>query len=1270
MSKQIWLAPILNNNRQRLIARAAEVLCSGPAEALLYIAASRPLLELAASQILDGIRNRGVWGSLPVHLFRGFARFVLATAVEDETGLPLTPRLAIDRPEFPLKRSLISQIIKNLAADGKLRAIAPLAGRDGCINSIATLLGEIERAGKTAAEFTSIIDTRTGDIGGTRRAEQPPEGERAVPRQMDFDREIALIYSAYEAALDGSGLTEDDADQLRTLAVLRGEVEGKRVSLPWLAEVRLLVLDGFFDFTPVQGEILRLLIPQVPEVIVNLNRDQRNAEVFRPFDQTTRQLGSMAEFEVIASDDAQPVAEALSPLRERLFSSRGGDAGWPPLTELGPLTGNPVRAIETVADAGPPLPERQAAPERGGHLGPPLHGQDIKLLECSNRQTEVRAIARQVKRLVLTESFTLGDIAVVVRERAPYEATIARIFQEEGIPCSISRTMPAAEIPSVRAALKLIEILIDRHQAAHSAAKLTELAGLIKSGYFRLSEDDVSMLATRFERDWAFEPAILASRGQWGDLRLVWDADQIENVIAHVGGELRVDKWLTRARLLAGRREEMEGEDLIDAEDEPEPEDESLVGSEEQLAGDRRRDEQVEFFDVPLPGSERKEKPKRDVDPGLIAWVALIVERFSTLIASLPLEGTPRELRSGVMKLMDSLQFSAQVRGSSLADPELPSLALDLRGLESLRRALSSASRSFEIAPGSVSTGPVKLAHFLDEVIRSLRVQSLLLNQPDPGGLKVLEATDVRGLRFRAVFIAGLIEGGFPLRPSRDWIYPHEEREQLKRYGLTLEDISPDTLLKEEHYFYQAACRATERLYLSRPLVLEDGTETVASYYIEELRRALRPIEIERELVRNDFDGRTLFESTRASELAISLVRQDERRRHRAQSRGNFPGEVIARLIGQASGEGVLTESARRRIEVERERGSHRFGRFDGQIKSIHLISQLADHYDSRHEFSASELSLYGKCPFKFFAEKVLRLEPRGEAAMDLTALDAGSLLHEVLRRFFEKHRGQRLPDLERSRLKEELNEIADAVFNEHQQAVPPLNPQVWSIDRQIRKLILQQVLDYELELQEKTRAKDVKPAYFELGFGMRGGAVDPASKDQLLELRRESEQALEVVRVRGQIDRVDLGENDTAIAYDYKLSRGASLGDMKEGRALQLHIYLAALEQIFLPGCRIAGAGYYTMKGGQPSRNQGLYRADMNAYTGVDTRTASSLADEEWRAIREQMESRIWEFIDSIRRGRFVVLPSAPGDTCPHCDYSAVCRYEKFRISAKRDAT
>jgi ATP-dependent helicase/DNAse subunit B len=369
-----------------------------------------------------------------------------------------------------------------------------------------------------------------------------------------------------------------------------------------------------------------------------------------------------------------------------------------------------------------------------------------------------------------------------------------------------------------------------------------------------------------------------------------------------------------------------------------------------------------------------------------------------------------------------------------------------------------------------------------------------------------------------------------------------------------------------------------------------------------------------------------------------------------------------------ARARGFLSELAARRIEIERERGGRWFGEYDGIVTDASLLDRLARDYGAEHVFSASELSLYGKCPFKFFAEKLLKLEPRGEAALDLSALDSGSLLHEVLRRFFERHRGERLARFDKCLLRDELAEVADSVFDAHERAVPPLNPLVWAIDRKIRKMLLEQVLDYELSVEAKTLSKDVRPAYFELAFGMTGGPVDPHSTEQRLRFYRPSPCQEEALLLRGQIDRVDLAGDHTAIAYDYKLSRGPGLEDMREGRALQLHVYLAALEQLLLPGNDIAGGGYYTMKGAGGRRNQGLYRQTKQEYTGVLSATSSNLSDDDWKRIRGEMESRIWDFVDGIRAGRFQVDPSAPDKSCPHCDYSSVCRYEKFRIRGKKD--
>jgi len=1255
LSKQIWLAPILNNNRGRLLARASDVLASGPSEQLLYLAASRPLLELAADRLLDGVRIRGVWGSLPVHLFRGLARYLLATAIDEQTGLPLALRIPIDQEDLPLKRSLISQIIKRLARQSKLKAIAPLAHREGCISTITTLIGEIQRAAKTPAEFNAIIEARASDFyptdqtGGTSAATT----DRQIPLQSDFDREVGAIYSEYASLLHRFGLTEDDADQLRALEVLRGETAGRRVTVPWLPTVRLLVIDGFVDFSPVQGEILRLLIPQVPEVVVNLNHDQRNGEIFRPLNRTIDQLRSIADFDVIESTECQAVNSGLSPLRERLFAMGAF---------LGDHTALPASPIAGASDPG----------TQG--LGSPT----IRMLDCSDRETELRAIAKEVKRLVLLEDYRPSDIAVVVRQRASYEDVITRVFDEEQIRSTLNRRIPLTEVPVVRAAIKLFELLIELERDGVSI-RVSQVADLVKSGYFELSEDELAQLRDRFELDAHPLLEITGYRKGPDELNVgLWDADELENAVAYVGDDLRIQTWIRRAQKLTARQPALPEEKLADAEpNELGPDDDVSATSDQTFAVRKVRAGRVyEAVDVPLPGSERRSKPARDIHPALIAWSALVIDRLARILTETLREASPGEMRSEVMRLLDRLEFAYDVRSpqrGDLSDEEQRSLALDLRGLAGLRRALAAAARSVEISESAEmdaeSLPRIRLAAFLEETIRCVKAQFLMLGGGDPDGLRVIEVTDIRGLRFRAVFIVGLTEGGFPLRISRDWIYPHEERERLKQYGLTLEDISPDILLKEEHNFYQAVCRATERLYLSRPLVMEDGSETVPSYYFEELARAVAPESISREAVRSDFDGQALFSASRPSELAMLVVRKQERRRHRAQRKHNFPADVINETLSAVCQLGYVSRSATERIAIERERGGFDFGRFDGVIGSDSLIDKLRDRYGLQHEFSASELSLYGKCPFKFFAEKVLRLEPRGEAALDLTALDAGSLLHEALRRFFESHRNQRLADLDRAALRRELDAAADAVFDEHERAVPPLNPQVWRIDREIRKLLLEQVLEYELTIQEQARLRDVRPAYFELAFGMPGGAVDPSSTDQRLKLQREAENRAESISVRGQIDRVDRARDGTLIAYDYKLSRGAGLEDMTEGRALQLHLYLSAIEQVLFPGIEIAGGGYYTIKGLIGRRNQGLYRVAMKDYTGVSGTTASSLSDEDWSKIRREMQARIWEFIDGLRSGRFIVAPSAPETTCPHCDFSAVCRYEKFRIKRKQGA-
>jgi ATP-dependent helicase/DNAse subunit B len=1250
LAKEIWLGPVLGTNRERLLARCAEYVARGQAGRLLYLAASHPLLDLVTEKLLDGKQAQGVWGEFPVYLFRGLVRRVLSGAIDATTQQSLAPRVAIDREELPLRRSLISQIIKQLSAAGKLKAIRPLANRDGCVNTIATLLGELQRAGKTPDEFRKVVEDREAETAtetqghreGPKGKSKAQESDRAStsPRsQIDFDREVALIYSAYTEALDRSGLTDEDADQLRALHILGGEVAGLNVSLPWLEQVDLLVLDGFFDFTPVQGEILRRLIPAIPNVIVNLNHDERNEEIFQPFQSTIEHLESIAAFDTKVDDEVVAVEGDLARLRERLFNS--------------------------IEDVGAHLRVR---PE-GRHTGLPLQNIAL-LLECGDRETEIRSIAKEIKALVLNEDYQLADIALVVRERSAYADTILRVCADESIPCNLERRVEAIHVPAVRACGKLFALLKEPAREDFRNPKAGDLAHLLKTDYFRVSPEDLTALTEDFDGKYASMLTEDASKGSTGSkLRSAlgighWSPDILENVIAYVGSELRIDAWVARAQLLIGALP-------------------SAQAARELIAGKDGADEDSGSTDAEPPPDEapliEKRKKPVPVHPAAIAWTAMVLRHLQRLITELPEEGEAEELRVAIASLLDRFDFANQVRKPfrrTAISPDLPRAALDIRGLEGVRRAIAAAVRSFKyageivLAAGaaepSLTVGlmpRIALASFVDEVERCLRSQVLAVGAANRDGLRVLEATDVRGLRFRAIFIAGMVEGGFPLRASRDWLYPHEERERLKKYGVVLEDISTDTLLKEEHYFYQAACRATDRLYLTRPLALSDGNESVASYYLEELGRAIAPAKIATRQIRGDVDTHDVMGASTGPELAVALIRQDERHKHQA-AREHLPArKEVEQLHAHARAQGIFSASAARRVDVERARNGAWFGPFDGEITNADLRAMMARHFGSEYVHSASGLSVYGNCAYRFFANRVLRLEPRSEAALDLTALDAGKLLHDILRRFFEKHRREYLPSLDARELRRELAETADGVFDEHERLVPPLNPRIWEIDREIRKLILDQVLLFELRLQERTNPRGIRPAYFELAFGRASQAADAASLPDYLKLERNDETAL----VQGQIDRVDVSEEEhVAVAYDYKLSYGAKLDDIESGRQVQIPIYLAALEQLFLKGFTLAGGGYYRLRGTGGRLNQGLYRAKFAECTSV-TSSKTKLDDIEWNRIRNEVGTRVWQFIDGMRAGTFKVKPSLGKTTCKFCDFSAVCRYNTYRISHKR---
>ena len=395
-------------------------------------------------------------------------------------------------------------------------------------------------------------------------------------------------------------------------------------------------------------------------------------------------------------------------------------------------------------------------------------------------------------------------------------------------------------------------------------------------------------------------------------------------------------------------------------------------------------------------------------------------------------------------------------------------------------------------------------------------------------------------------------------------------------------------------------------------------------------------------------------------------MRQSEKRGHGVTGKTVLPRTQVADLLSRAQAHGFLSDSALRRVDIERVRAGASFGPFDGEITNRDLRAMLGKHFGAEHIYSASALSTYGNCAFRFFAGRVMRLEPRNEAALDLQAIDAGKLLHDVLRRFFERHRRQYLPSLDREQLRGEMGEVADKVFAEHERLVPPLNQRIWKIDCEIRKLILDQVLLFELRLQERTDERGIRPAYFELAFGRASEASDPSSSQEYLKLERPGDGGPETALVQGQIDRVDVNERErVAVAYDYKMSYAPKRGDLEPDAKCRFQFISRRWNSCFCRVFELAGGGYYKLKARGPRLNQGLYRRMFADCT--DATKATQVDDAEWEQIRGEVTRRVWQFIDNMRAGDFKVKPSLGKETCKFCDFPAVCRYDTYRISRKR---
>lgn len=664
---------------------------------------------------------------------------------------------------------------------------------------------------------------------------------------------------------------------------------------------------------------------------------------------------------------------------------------------------------------------------------------------------------------------------------------------------------------------------------------------------------------------------------------------------------------------------------------------------------------------------EREEPPFDEEGEALSSLVPLV-----EWVDSIPLSVTWAERIAWFKEWIRWIQPVADE--SQLAEkPELlPLLAEDLHAFQQLE----SIVKEWETLYARIGADSQKsdLPSFVAALTAAAERKQVRSHPGLRGGLRVLEPNQVRGDRYRAVFLLGCAEGVWPRPIREDWLLSDEEVSRLRDEEVLL-PTTGERRKRQLSSFFLCAAAAEELLVLSWPKTDGEGKEQLPSPYMDELlrvftRESIRWREVDASsLLPGDWEG--CFSLQRGMERAVGLLQS------RAPSgKGDRKEEIKARRLLRRCVEDSMKHSWVERMRAERIRWNRGFTAFDGVIGDSRLRVRLR-RILSQRVWSASQLNELSLCRFHFFAGRLLGLVERERLEEGLTPLERGEMMHRILCRFWDSYRGRPPGPEEAEEALRHLESVTDAVFREA--------ADTWSAGRdplhlrveQIRlKRQLRTILEHEWYWRGRIKEKGtLLPRYLELSFGMpldpvllQRGESDPESRTAPVEIPLKGDAR---IRLQGKVDRVDVDDEGYYVLYDYKSGTAPRTEEVHAGIHLQLPLYLWALQEGFgFPPEKAVGAAYYVpaSPGKRPTdnRNQGLWRQLLVNRAGILDSVGSALDEAAWTETLETIKERLSACLNLSLEGNFAVQPAVE---CPeYCPHRTVCRFDSRRLAAKED--
>ena len=507
---------------------------------------------------------------------------------------------------------------------------------------------------------------------------------------------------------------------------------------------------------------------------------------------------------------------------------------------------------------------------------------------------------------------------------------------------------------------------------------------------------------------------------------------------------------------------------------------------------------------------------------------------------------------------------------------------------------------------GRYAPNPTREA-FLKRVHELLAEQVYREGSIDDDRVLVSSIRNATGLRFRMVFVPGLVERGFPAVARPDPLLLDEEREGLS------EDLrtSRDTQETERILFARAVRAAGERLVLSWPrFETRTGRERVPSSFLLQAVEAATGRRVKgEELLAMAESGATGLGRPHPEDpdAAIDLIERDLA----IVARG-IPGTGRHLL----EGDGFVAAS----VAMEKAARQKELTPFDGVLDLTGDGTSIEKLVPSIGHTSATNVERLAKCPYRHLLERGFWLKPwkEPERVYELDALHFGGLYHAAVHQLFAWLGEQHLLPVKPTNLRAIEKRLHEIVHEQAQRLVAEgailneklLAPAVGSIHSALSELLQREGKDEEefVPAQFEQRFEDVQVP---LGDGR-------------------------TVSFNGSIDRVDFanGRGKRVRVFDYKTGKCRFKTDeqFRGGRELQLAIYTVAAAKLF-DGAEVSEAIYY-----------------FATATGKFKRKECPASKE----VHDSLVRVLKTLDDTARAGVFAATPD--DDSCKYCDVKAAC--------------